>query len=60
MVTWSIGKIAQVAPYSGDMLPMVVASRARATPRPDRGLDELADDACLRSSSEMVSTTSSP
>ncbi len=35
-VTWSTGKMAQVAPYSGDMLPMVArsASAKLAMPGP--------------------------
>ena len=45
---WSIGKIAQVEPNSGDMLPIVarLATGTAATPSPVE-LDELADHAVL-------------
>ena len=45
---WSTGKKPQVAPYSGDMFPIVArsASGRFETPRAEV-LDELSDNACL-------------
>ena len=56
---WSIGKIAQVDPNSGDMLPMVarLATGTAATPSPWNSTN-LPTTPCLRSSSVMVSTRS--
>ena len=58
-MTSSIGNIAQVAPYSGDMLPMVarLASGTEATPGPKNSTN-LPTTPCLRSTLVMVRTRS--
>ena len=58
-MSWSIGKIAQVEPNSGDMLPIVarLATGTAATPSPWNSTN-LPTTPCLRSSSVMVSTRS--
>ena len=56
---WSMGKIAQVDPNSGDMFPIVarLATGTAATPSPWNSTN-LPTTPCLRSSSVMVSTRS--
>ena len=56
---WSIGKIAQVEPNSGDILPIVarLATGTAATPSPVNSTN-LPTTPCLRSISVIVSTRS--